>query len=1012
MLAWRNPLLAVFFGLVFTSLVCTGCPPPTKVECGPPIVSTGEDQDALVGETVILRGSARFPPEDEEVCITEKDTLICKWEQMAGPDVDLESSGQREASFIPSVDGTYRFRFQCIYPITDVNKKEEKPSQWDSVSVEVFPVICDPPVADAGSDQNLSAPPGTSRTVQLDGTGSHPAHQPGCECTIISYAWTVDTEPAGSSVTITNDDLAEASVEVTVPGEYIFQLEVQDDCGTDNRSDLATDTVTVMLEESAGCGADLAVTAVDAATGEGISGASVIVIDAGGAEHTATADGSGVAVFDSLAEGVRQSITVVAGELVDAWEMSGDTSQRARYEITTVADHCESDITVPLMQTRSGERSGEWGTVVAKVPRSVFGMLPHSWRCRGECDTDDDCEEIYFCQNDENLPCGPNPDQGIMKGSCTPISLLPIFSLGDPYISGQFRVVITTPLYPVDNMSYFPVGRLFAPPPTEEGLLPGNLATDDTFLNGLGEALGLDVWGSGCVSTSDCGDPDDYECADNQGTFECKDKSPLRNIKMQLPVGQNVRIIVLLGIMNVNMMDLLPVLLPMVSGGGGSSFDVGALLGAFKLQTLHICPITVNVTAGTSDITDKIAAVDPSGCWNIDYEQMEVIEALEDSRVFQVDPCTTDDDCCDTSGNCGWPESGKMCLLDINDRPNTKCFMPLFREKVITSNTMKVHSATTGFDPTGTQVDDRACSWLPDTVEFENLCPSGTAGIYQPCSPPEYCTVDVPTNTECSIPYGLALVAMDVPAGNDKLPEGGRVGVGFNFNRTPVSMEADPEFLVPDLAGNNLTGTVIQAAQIYLRNVTTLPDGSYEELPGRFGASAASSSNTAQIPLPEVLPLIEPDGIPDAGIDVKVTIDTDDPTQCPPGINRAYSSAMNMNEPQAGQHDLPSTVGYATSAEHELAGLTLSRVDRVQPNPPDGAFYEIIDPWWRIYAPVETTSITLPGSANPFSPGAEVWLGFWGSAFEVPFDFDLFNNDMILTGQKACTKDDYALVAP
>jgi hypothetical protein len=54
----------------------------------------------------------------------------------------------------------------------------------------------------------------------------------------------------------------------------------------------------------------------------------------------------------------------------------------------------------------------------------------------------------------------------------------------------------------------------------------------------------------------------------------------------------------------------------------------------------------------------------------------------------------------------------------------------------------------------------------------------------------------------------------------------------------------------------------------------------------------------------------------------------------------------------------------------------------------------------------------LPASADPFSPGAEVWLGFWGSAFEVAFDFDLFNNAMILAGQKASSKDDYALIAP
>ena len=96
--------------------------------------------------------------------------------------------------------------------------------------------------------REIIAPSGTSRTVVLDGSASHPAHQPGCDCPIISYTWTVVTQPAGSDVTITD-----ASVEISVPGEYVFQLEVQDDCGNSS-----TDTVTVTLGESSGCGSTAA----------------------------------------------------------------------------------------------------------------------------------------------------------------------------------------------------------------------------------------------------------------------------------------------------------------------------------------------------------------------------------------------------------------------------------------------------------------------------------------------------------------------------------------------------------------------------------------------------------------------------------------------------------------------------------------------------------------------------------------------------------------------------------
>ena len=334
----------------------------------------------------------------------------------------------------------------------------------------------------------------------------------------------------------------------------------------------------------------------------------------------------------------------------------------------------------------------------------------------------------------------------------------------------------------------------------------------------------------------------------------------------------------------------------------------------------------------------------------------------------------------------------------------------MFREVIVTNDTMELLPAATGFKPTATDADGRLCRWIPGRGEFEPLCESDQ-GIYIPCDPREFCNVDVPVDAECSFPYGLALTAMDVPAGDAKLPEGGRVGAGFDFNITPLNTNLEPVFLVPNLVDNNLGATVIQAVQLYLRNVTTLPDGSYEELPGRLGAAASSGSNTATLQLPEVLPLIEPDGIPDAGMDVNVTFVTDDPTMCPPVLERTYTATMNMRAPLAGQHDLPSTVGFSVSSAHELVGLTLARVDRVQPDP-NGTIFEIVDSWWRIYAPRDTGSITLPASANPFSSGSEVWLGFWASAFKVPFDFALFSNDMILTGQKAHTKDDYALIAP
>lgn len=991
-------------GLLLPIGLACECDPPRPKGCGPPIVNAGEDQTATVGDTVILRGSFRLPDENRQVCVSEKTTLLFVWEVLSGPDVELDGANQREASFVPLEEGVYKFRIMAIYPVTEFNK-EEKASQWDTTTVTVEPVICDPPVADAGTDQWVSTPPGIPRTVDLDGSASHPTNQAGCNCSITAYTWTREDGPA---VTIANPDQAVASVDVTEPGDYVFKLAVQDDCGTEGRQDTGTDTVTVTLQEQTACEAELAVKAVDAGSGAGVADAQVIVVDAAGAEHTATTDGDGLAVFSSLADGARQSISVVASGQVEAWDLSQDPDPRPKYETTTVVGHCGSAITIPLLETRSGQKSGEWGTVVGKVSRQVFSMLPHSWHCLGACITDADCNDGYYCQTDPALPCGPNPPQ-VPDGSCAPISLLPFFSLGDLYISGQFRVAITLPLYPVDNLSHFPVGRLFAPPPEAEALLPGNLSTDDAFLNGLAPTLGLDPWGQICVSTSDCGSPEDYVCEqDSQGEYRCKDKHPLRNIKMDLPAGENVRIIVLLGIINVNLLDLLPVLLPMMTDGGDVDFDVGALLGAFKFQTLHICPIMVEVVADQqNDISADLAQIDLGKCWNVDYNHIEAVIGLESSASFNLDPCITDDDCCASPTKCGWPVSGKKCLVDPLGGSD-KCYTPLFREKIVTGDTMALLPASGGFPPTAVDADDRLCLWSPGSAEFEKLCETDQ-GIYIPCDPREFCNVDVPANAECSFPYGLALTALDVPAGNDKLPEGGRVGAGFDFNITPLNTNLEPDFLIPNLAENNLTGTVIQAVQLYLRNVTTLPDGSYEELPGRLGVAGWSGSNTKTLPLPEVLPLLEPDSVPDAGMDVKVTFVTDDPTVCPPVLERTYTAATNMRAPQSGAHDLPATAAFTVASSHELVGLTLAKVDRVQPNQTE---YEIVDSWWRIYAPRDTASITLPASASPFSTGMEVWLGFWASSFKTPFDFSLFTTRQILTGQRSHTKDDYALIAP
>jgi hypothetical protein len=155
---------------------------------------------------------------------------------------------------------------------------------------------------------------------------------------------------------------------------------------------------------------------------------------------------------------------------------------RPKYETTTVLEQCGLEIAIPMRRTISGE-AVPMGTVVAKIPRSLFDVLPHSWRCANDCITDADCDGEYYCENDPGTPCGPNPPTD-PSGKCTPISLLPSFSLGSPEISGQFRAVMVVPLLGDENFTYQDLKKIFAPPPEAGSFWPGNLATDDTFFNG------------------------------------------------------------------------------------------------------------------------------------------------------------------------------------------------------------------------------------------------------------------------------------------------------------------------------------------------------------------------------------------------------------------------------------------------------------------------------------------------------------------------------------------------
>jgi len=992
--------LGLFVALIIpTTLLCSGCGGVTdSKKCGPPMVSAGDDLTGSVGEPVILAGSLRLPDETEQVCISEKSWVTYRWEQLSGPDVTLDNEKAQQAMFIPSQAGSYSFRCQATYPVTEVNPTTQV-SQWDTVSVTVEAVACESPVADAGADQELATLAGTPVTVTMSGANSHPDTSAGClDVTISGFSWSVVSEPAGSSVTINSADQAEATVEISEFGVYEFQLQVQDSGGTEEgRLDTDSDILQVTLLETSPCEDSLVVTVIAGSSGAAQANFHVVVVDADSASHTLDTAANGQASFSGLAIGTRQSITVYSDEKVTALEGAPD-AERPRWETTSVIEHCSGEITIPVHLSDSGIKSAETGLIVGKVPAHLFDMLPHSFQCAGDCSIDTDCTspETYYCEQEAN----------VCQGLCTPRSLLPFFSLGDPNISGQMRVAILVPVFELGNFNQFSVGRMFARPPTDDAILPGNLASDDTFLNGLSSALGLDPYGDPCESISECPNDVDWICDYDAG--KCKDKTPLRNIRMEVPAGNNIRLLLLTGVMNVSMLDLLPVLLPFLEPDGGElSFDVGSMLAAFKLRTLHACPISLNVSAGQeNDIAATLAALTKDDCWNITYQQKEDTLPLADPSA--IDPGNT----CTADAECDANNPGYKCLPNPDDPDSTYCFLPMHQVTILSNDETSLVPAASGFVPSDGDADARMCGLLPATAQHEVKC-EGSSGLPESCDPKVTCDIPITSaDTECAFSFGLALAALDFPIGHATFPEGGRAVVGFNFNRTPFAYDGEPKFLIPSLDVPVLNGASIAMTQLFLRNIVAGADLSYELMPGKIGVWAASSSNVASLNLPGFLSPPAPSGLPEAGLEISVSFIAEDPyAGCGSVVfDKIYAIAKGLLAPQSGSHDFPASTSESDMQNDALLGLSLQRVDRIIVDEKEQV---LSDSLWRIYAPSGTTSITLPsGAGNPFSSGNQVRLSFWGSDFATPFDFNLFPTNMILYGQISEASDGWDLVVP
>ena len=119
---------------------------------------------------------------------------------------------------------------QYIYQLTVTDNSGASSSA--QVKIIVSPAANVVPIANAGSNQSITAP---ANTVSLDGSASNDP-----DGTITKYSWVTISGPG--SVTISNSNTATPTATGLTTGVYIFELTV-----TDNSGATANDQVTVIV---------------------------------------------------------------------------------------------------------------------------------------------------------------------------------------------------------------------------------------------------------------------------------------------------------------------------------------------------------------------------------------------------------------------------------------------------------------------------------------------------------------------------------------------------------------------------------------------------------------------------------------------------------------------------------------------------------------------------------------------------------------------------------------------
>ena len=168
-----------------------------------PVANAGVDQNVFTNAVVTLDGTLS----------DDKGEIISySWSITAQPissSITLSNTAVSQPTFTPVVDGNYTF---------DLNVSNVNGSSVDSIVVSVINPNA-APVANAGTNQNVATP----SSVTLNGSASSDANGD-----TLTFAWTLVSEPDGSSITLANANTVSPTFTANVDGVYEFSLVVND----------------------------------------------------------------------------------------------------------------------------------------------------------------------------------------------------------------------------------------------------------------------------------------------------------------------------------------------------------------------------------------------------------------------------------------------------------------------------------------------------------------------------------------------------------------------------------------------------------------------------------------------------------------------------------------------------------------------------------------------------------------------------------------------------------------